>query len=323
MSDERTREEGRKGESSIILRQSSIVNIQFLMSYLMYCIFHGSEVQRQETLTGVGGQPVFPVAINGIGAAVSEISDAYLTPDVPRVMAYKKVIESFHSDRTVIPMRYGCVLRDRPQVIQLLKRNARRYESLLKELDGCAEMGIRVMIADCRLSIEDLRNSELGIRNSELENFDPQSAIRNPKSKITGRAYLAARKEHYAQEECITEAKNEIAEQFRAALAGLFVKCKVETAPILNRQSATKTADNSPIPNQQSQIADLQSSMLSLYFLVPKKSIDPFRRVFRHMRRRMETTKLLLSGPWPPYSFVLPDNEERRSGLQDEEVKER
>jgi hypothetical protein len=63
--------------------------------------------------------------------------------------------------------------------------------------------------------------------------------------------------------------------------------------------------------------------MLSLYFLVPKKSIDPFRRVFRHMRRRMETTKLLLSGPWPPYSFVLPDNEERRSGLQDEEVKER
>jgi len=275
------------------------------MSYLLYCIFHSSEVQRQATLPGVGGQPVFPVAINGISAAVSEISDAHLTPDVPRVMAYKKVIESFHSDRTVIPMRYGCVLRDRPQVIQLLKRNASPYESLLKELDGCVEMGIRVMIADCGLSIEDFRNSELGIRNSKLEDFDPQSKIQNPKSKITGRAYLAARKEHYAQEECITEANNEIAEQFRAALAGLFVKCKVETAAIANRQS--------PIRNP----------LLSLYFLVPEKSIDPFRRVFRHMRRRMETTKLLLSGPWPPYSFVLPDNEQRRSGLQDEEVKER
>ena len=266
--------------------------------YLLYCIFHGIEVQRQATLKGVGGQPVFPVAINGIGAAVSEISDAHLTPDVPQVMAYKKVVESFHSDRTVIPMRYGCVLRDRPQVVQLLKRNARRYESLLKELDGCVEMGIRLMIDDCRLSIEDLRKSE-------LENFDPQSAIQNPKSKITGRAYLAARKEHYAQEECITEANNEIAEQFRAALAGLFVKCKVETAAIANRQSA------------------IHNPLLSLYFLVPKKSIDPFRRVFRHMRCRMETTKLLLSGPWPPYSFVLPDKKERRSGLQDKEVKER
>jgi len=237
----------------------------------------------------VGGQPVFPVAINGISAAVSEIRDAHLPPDVPRVMAYKKVIESFHSDRTVIPMRYGCVLRDRPQVIQLLKRNARRYESLLKDLDGCVEMGIRLMIDDCGLSIKGLKNREI---NAE---------IRNSKLKTSGRAYLAARKEHYAQEECITEAKNEIAEQFRAALTGLFVKCKVETPPMPNRQS----------------------SMLSLYFLVPGKSIDPFRQVFRNMRRRMVTTKLLLSGPWPPYNFVLPDNERRRPGLQDEEAKER
>jgi hypothetical protein len=256
----------------------------------------------------VGGQPVFPVAIKGISAAVSEISSAHLAPDVPRVMAYKKVIELFHGDRTVIPMRYGCVLRDTLQVIQLLKGNARRYESLLKELDGCVEMGIRVLIDDCRLSIEDLRNAKFGTQNSELENFDPQSAIRNPKSKITGRAYLAARKDHYAQEEYITEAKNEIAEQFRAALTGLFVKCKAETLSIFNRQSS---------------IANLQSPMLSLCFLVPGKSIDPFRRVFRHMRRRMETTKLLLSGPWPPYNFVVPDNEQRRPGLQDEKAKER
>ena len=223
----------------------------------------------------MGGQPVFPVAINGFSAAVSEISDAHLTPDVPRVMAYQKVIESFHSDRTVIPMRYGCVLRGRPQVIQLLKRNARRYESLFKELDGCVEMGIRLIIDDCRSSVAYLNSN-------------------NPASGISGKAFLAARKAHYAQEEHITEAKNEIVEQFRAEFTGLFVKYQVETASIANRQS----------------------SMLSLYFLVPGKSIDPFRRVFRHMRRRMETTKLLLSGPWPPYNFVLPDNEQRRSGLR-------
>ena len=246
----------------------------------------------------MGRQPVFPIAINGISAAVSEINDAHLTPDIPRIMAYQKVVESFHSDRTVIPMRYGCVLRDRPQVIQFLKRNARLYESLLKELDGCVEMGIRVMIADCGLSIEDLRNSE-------LENFDPQSAIQNPKSKITGQAYLAARKKHYAQEECITEAKNAIAAQFRAAFAGLFVKCKVETAAIANQQLT------------------INNPLLSLYFLVPGKSIDAFRRVFRNMRGRMETTKLLLSGPWPPYNFVLPDNEQHRPGLSDEAAKER
>ncbi len=247
------------------------------MKHLLYCIFNSSDVQRQAALFGVDGQSVFPVAVNGISAAVSEIGDAHLAPDISRAMAYQKVIASFHSDRTVIPMRYGCVLGGRPRVIQFLNKNARRYESLLKELDGCVEMGIRLMIDDCRLTIEDLRN---------------------PKSKITGQAYLAARKAHYAQEDRITAAKTEIITQFRAAFAGLFVKSKVETTGIPHVPSI--------INNRQSPITN---PLISLYFLVPGKSIDPFRRVFRHLHSRMETTKLLLSGPWPPYNFVLPDND--------------
>ena len=271
--------------------------------YLLYCIFHSSGGQRQGTLPGVGDQPVFSVAVNGISAAVSEISDANLTPDVPRVMAYQNVIASFHNDGTVIPMRFGCVFRGRSQVIQFLNKNARRHGSLLKELDSCVEMGIRLMIDDNELPIGGLKNREI---NPEIS---------HSKLKLSGKAYLMGRKTHYAQEEHITNAKNEIAGQFRAALKGLFVKCKVETPPMLtpsqnlrtSLQSATKTEDNSPINNQQSTI---NNRLLSLYFLVPGKSIDPFRQVYRRMRRRMKTTKLLLSGPWPPYNFVLPDNEQ-------------
>jgi hypothetical protein len=279
--------------------------------YLLYCIFRSSENQRQTPLPGVDGQPVFPVGINGISAALSEIRNARPAPDIQQVMVYKKVIESFHGDRTVIPMRYGCVLGERHQVIQLLKRNARRYESLLKELDGCVEMGIRVMIADCGLSIDDLRNSGLGTRNSELENFDPQSAIRNPQSKFTGRAYLTARKAYYAQQEKLTLKLENIVTDYRRAFSGLYVQFKSEYSAAEIFQST--------INNQQSTI---NNQLISLYFLVPGKAIDPFRRVFGHMRRRMETTKLLLSGPWPPYSFVLSDDEQRRPGLQDEETKE-
>jgi len=273
--------------------------------YLLYCVFHSSGVQRQETLPGVGGQPIFSVAVNGISAAVSEISDADLAPDVPRIMAYQNIVASFHNDRTVIPMRFGCVFRGKSQVIQFLNKNARQHESLLKELDSCVEMGIRLMIDDGELPIGELKSREI---NPEIS---------HSKLKLSGKAYLAGRKTHYAQEEHITDAKNEIAGQFRAALKGLFVKCKVETSPMLtpsqnlrtSLQSNTKTIPNpqSPIPNRQSTI---NNPLLSLYFLVPGKSIDPFRQVYRRMRRRMKTTKLLLSGPWPPYNFVLPDNEQ-------------
>jgi Gas vesicle synthesis protein GvpL/GvpF len=266
--------------------------------YLLYCIFHSSEVQRQATLPGVGGRPVFPVAENGISAAISEISATHLTPDVPRVMAYKKVIESFHGDRTVIPMRYGCVLRERPQVIQLLKRHARRYESLLKELDGCVEMGIRLAIGDCRWRMADIK------KKSE------ECAPTGTPHGSSGKNYLNARKAYYAQKEKLTQKLENMVTDYRRAFSGLYVQFKSECSPPEMFQS--------PITNHQSPI---NNPLLSLYFLVPGKSIDPFRRVFRHMCRRMETTKLLLSGPWPPYNFVVVDNEQRRSGLPEEEAR--
>ena len=47
-------------------------------------------------------------------------------------------------------------------------------------------------------------------------------------------------------------------------------------------------------------------TVLSLYFLIPRGLIGPFKDVFR---RVVETAgaRALLSGPWPPYNFVTPD----------------
>ncbi len=277
--------------------------------YLLYCIFKGSEIPSQTTLPGVGGQPVFPIEVNGLSAAISEINDGHLAPDIARVMTYKKIVESFHKDHTVIPMRYGCVLKDRHQVIQLLKKNAKQYESLLHELDGCVEMGIRVMI----------ETGKAWTMDSRLSTADPNlngstSDNRPPAACISGKAYLAARKDHYEHEDLITEAKNKIAEQLRTALTGLYVKCKIEIPSIFNCEST--------INNQQSTIANPKTPMLSLYFLVPRKTVDPFRLVFHDMYRRIENSKLLLNGPWPPYSFVLSDDEQSRPGLEGEEIKE-
>lgn len=258
---------------------------------------------------GVDGRPVFLVSENVLSAAVSRIDPGELTPNIPRILSYKKVVESFHGDPAicgVIPIRYGCLFEEEPGIIRFLKENRRPYESLLKELEGCMEMGIRLIIDDCRLSIEGLKNHEIKPENRSLlergENSDLSGEL-----KTSGKAYLAARKDHYAQEECITESMNEIAEQFRAALTGLFVKCKVETPSINNRQST---------------IANQQSPMLSLYFLVPRKSIGKFREVFRRLSCA-EPAKLLLSGPWPPYNFVLPDHASDRSCFPGNEETER
>jgi hypothetical protein len=165
-------------------------------------------------------------------------------------------------------MRYGCLIAEESQVLRLLEERGQQYEALLKELEGCVEMGIRILIAEC------------GMRNAEWRMENPQSEIRNPESLTPGRAYLAVRKVYYEQEERFAKKINELAERCRMAFSGLFVKCKTECSP-------------------------LRIPILSLYFLVPRRSVETFRQVFRYMRLK-ESAKLLLSGPWPPYNFVLP-----------------
>jgi hypothetical protein len=43
--------------------------------------------------------------------------------------------------------------------------------------------------------------------------------------------------------------------------------------------------------------------LLSLHFLVPRDSVEGFRRAADHLPSN-QPFKLLFSGPWPPYNFV-------------------
>ena len=104
----------------------------------------GAGISR--TLLGVGGRPVYQVAHRRLSAAVSRIGPADLAPDLPRVRAYERVVTPTTGQGTVIPLRYGCVVEQESQVIELLDEHDPQYESLLQELEGCVEMGLRVLL---------------------------------------------------------------------------------------------------------------------------------------------------------------------------------
>jgi len=239
-------------------------------------------------------------------------------------------------------MRYGCLFEERSQVIQILKKCRVKYISLLKELEGCVEMGIRILISDfgppwtparsLRLGErgpsvkrsnadkdlegelgtlgppktglgQGLRSAECGQPNGDSEK--PIRQIKNQKSKIEnpGKAYLSARKAYYAQEEKFNKQVKDVIEQYRTAFSGLFVKCKTEFPSIGNFQFS--------IRNPQSAI---RNPLSSIYFLVQKGAVDPFRKAFRHIHSN-GSARLLLSGPWPPYNFVQPEYNDRNKSM--------
>jgi hypothetical protein len=243
------------------------------MSCLLYCVRPNPGPQLAPHLLGVGGQAVFQVAHQQLRATVSKIEPADMAPDLPRVKAYERVVLSCHRQGTVIPMRYGCAVKEESQVIQHLDEHGPHYETLLKELEGCVEMGLRVLLpAGLWAAVTP------GGPESSREVAGPQPPDLSAPPERLGLAYLTARKAHYAQQDRWTTAYRQAAERCRTHFTGLFVKCKTEA----------------PSP---------QLLLLSLYFLVPDAAVASFRQAFKKLTE-IEAARLLMSGPWPPYNFV-------------------
>ncbi len=241
------------------------------MSCLFYCIGHHTGPELNKNLVGVAGRPVYQVAHRRLSAAISQVNSADLAPDLPRVRAYARVVLSCHRQGAIIPLRYGCVLPQESQVIQLLDEHGREYEDLLQELEGCVEMGLRVLMASGPWAAAAPGGPESG---REVAGPPPPEAVPNR----PGLAYLLARQAHYAHEDRWTKEYRQAADRCLAQFAGLFVKAKTE----------------GPSP---------RLPLLSLYFLVPHQAVASFRQAFRHLAAA-ESARLLLSGPWPPYNFV-------------------
>ena len=254
---------------------------------LIYCIFRSLEFADDKPITGINGHPVSVVSKNGLSAVISRVTHLDLNPDIPQALVYEKVVESFHRDRTVIPMRYGSTCREESQVVRLLDEHRAQYEGLLRELEGCVEMGIRCLLPGNNLRLV----PPLSLSMPAPEPTGTDSAAAGDANRL-GHSYLVSRKTCYEREERLVKENGAVIENCRMALAGLYVQCKTECSPFRNLY-----------PPQAGESA-ICNPMLSLYFLVPRGSVEAFCEVFKKIQAKL-LVKLLLSGPWPPYNFCL------------------
>lgn len=169
------------------------------MSYLLYAIV--SRGARPVLPPGVGGASVSLIEQGDLGAAVSAIDPTAATPDIPRLLSFSKVVEVLHAHRTIVPMRYGCLVDEAGQVIDLLRTRGEDYATILRRLEGCVEMGVRILPP---------------VERPPLRR-DVGPEIESP----MGRAYLTDRAARYAQAEAAARALTAPMEQVRRALGGL------------------------------------------------------------------------------------------------------
>jgi hypothetical protein len=250
------------------------------MSYLLYCVFRSPPQLEPEAVTGVAAQPVLVIEHGGLGAAISELREPDSHPDVASVLVYESVVESLFRRRTVIPMRYGCVARDRAELAAVLDRHRQQCEALLQRFEGLAEMGIQVPAEPFpagpfpapaeRPEAWAEASAEIGLASVRQARFDG--------SNRSGASYLSAKQLYYRGTDQKVERQNELAQAVCLPLAGLFVERKVE------------------LPSRG-------TSLLSLHFLVPRAAAEAFREASRQTLQD-EFGNLRISGPWAPYNFA-------------------
>ena len=188
------------------------------MSLLIYgIVFAGPRHSFEEPPMlplGVGSAPVRLIEASGLGAAVSRVDSSELTPSVGRALAYAEVIEALHADRTVLPLRYGCVLAKESDVVELLRTKTGTYAERLRGLEGCVEMGIRVPTTEQGSS----GKGDCGVKSAGW-----WGDVSGP---FSGMAYLDRRKEFYAERERREHEAARSVQRLCAALAGRFLRCK-------------------------------------------------------------------------------------------------
>jgi hypothetical protein len=86
------------------------------------------------------------IAAQGLVALARE-SGAVCTPaaDVDAALDFGAVIERICSDVTVVPMRYGSIMPDETAIRRHLSVGVDGYKKLLEKLEGCLEIGVRIL----------------------------------------------------------------------------------------------------------------------------------------------------------------------------------
>ena len=110
------------------------------MKYLVHCIFRAD---ASAPPAGFAGQ-LRVLEEDGLAAAVMSWPEEEPSVDTVRLVAYEEAIARIHATRTVIPLRFGCVVEGESEVHRLMREHRAEYQQLLAQWEGLTEMGLRL-----------------------------------------------------------------------------------------------------------------------------------------------------------------------------------
>jgi hypothetical protein len=226
------------------------------------------EARIPDGLAGLDDAPLSTVAWQDLAAVVSPIESAMLPTTPAYLLRHEAVVEALGQAGPALPARFGTVLADQEAAARAI---AEQYEVLIADL---ARVGDKV-----ELGLTVLWNTPAGADEAQTEQ---QASVTAPPASSTsgaGTRYLEARFAQYRRE---TAQQNKA----RALIAGLEQALRPYTL------------------EQRYRVLPTPRLAVRAAYLVQPGHVQAFQHAVNEARQRQPDLRWLLSGPWPPYTFV-------------------
>ena len=224
--------------------------------------------QRSLELIGIDDAVVYCRPWKSIGAAVSDIEHEECLQDIASIERHEAVIEGLMAQFSLLPARFGTVLSDAAQLDDLLRENCSSFCNDLHRLENKAQFDLKVLWPVCELRML----LEKGHR--------PAGAPWKSEDAATPGTRYALYKQ---RERAILNALKQKALEHADAVQKLLLEVCTES---------------------RCEVLPTEETMLSGSYLVERERCNDMREAVDALQAETPTFSFVLTGPWPPYSFM-------------------
>lgn len=239
----------------------------------IYCIIDWGEKKPIGNFgnIGIGENAVYTIDYKDIAAVVSTIPFKQMESNLNDIVAHQRVVEAARESNTVLPVRFGVILKNEEGIKKLLASSYKDYRAKLSSLSGKDEIGIKVLLDKSSLK----KIKEQAAQSEEIRKLKQEISSAKPGTSY----FLKMRLEDAMKNETLMKIDKMVGE--------------------INSSLAEAAVDRRLLKN------DVGEIVLNAAYLVEKDKIRAFDAKVKELRERFEREGMTLhrSGPWAPYSF--------------------
>jgi hypothetical protein len=222
-------------------------------------------------MKGISGANLYAVSIDEISAVVSDIKRADFIADKKNAIEYAGVIENMAQQFTLLPMRFGSIMNSTEIISNMLEKNYSGFQKNLQKVENKSEFGLKIFCDTGKLK------AELNLKSEETSETSQNPVIENKNSVF--KEYINQKLKAHRLEETLLGYIDSVIAEFNGFLIELNAEKKI-------KKMTTAT------------------TIIDAVFLIEKDKKAELVRAIEDMQGKYSELNFILTGPWPPYSFV-------------------